>query len=137
MFQIPIVDANSTVPTAPVSPPVVHVHGGSLSHKHGLRHHKLTAHHNPHLSTLLSAESAESAEIAVDTAAADPAPAAADPGAAAVDPTVALDSPRSKDHGPYLIFKRDVSTAPVVDNPAAQLGPVQLLPPCPGRVRYF
>lgn len=142
---MPFVDANNTV-----SPPVVHVQGGSLSHKHGFRHHKLTALHNPHLSTLLSAESAESEEtvpvapavvntaaVAADPvpAAADPVPAAADPGAAAVDPAVALDW--SKERPINFIVKRDVAAVPAGNNPAAQLGPVQLLPPCPGRVRYF
>uniref|UniRef100_A0A8D0CRV6 Alpha-2-HS-glycoprotein 2 n=1 Tax=Sander lucioperca TaxID=283035 RepID=A0A8D0CRV6_SANLU len=43
-------------------PPAVHVHTGSLSPMHGLRHHKLTTLHDPHLSGLLS-ESAESTEV--------------------------------------------------------------------------
>lgn len=112
-FQVPIVDANSTAPVAPVLPPVVHVQTGNFSPKHGLKHHKLTTHHDPDLSGLVSAESAESAEtvpvapavvvdapiVAVDPAvpvadpAADPAPTVADPVPAAADPTPAVDDP--------------------------------------------
>lgn len=123
-FQVPIVDDNSTAPVAPVLPPVVHVHTSDLSPKHGLKHHKLTTLHDPHLSGLVSAESAESAEVvpvapavvvdaplvsvdpavpvadlAVDPspAAADPAPTAADPAPAVADPVPAADSVSTSD----------------------------------------
>ncbi|KAE8291183.1 Alpha-2-HS-glycoprotein [Larimichthys crocea] len=121
---VPIVDDNSTAPVAPVLPPVVHVHTSDLSPKHGLKHHKLTTLHDPHLSGLVSAESAESAEVvpvapavvvdaplvsvdpavpvadlAVDPspAAADPAPTAADPAPAVADPVPAADSVSTSD----------------------------------------
>ncbi|XP_035526906.1 alpha-2-HS-glycoprotein-like [Morone saxatilis] len=102
---VPIVDANSTVAAAPALPPLVHVHTGSLSPKHGLKHHKLTTKHDPELSGLLSAESAESAEIvpvapAVVDAAADPAaadPVAADTALAATDTAPAAADPAAAD----------------------------------------
>uniref|UniRef100_A0A8C4HJ01 Cystatin fetuin-A-type domain-containing protein n=1 Tax=Dicentrarchus labrax TaxID=13489 RepID=A0A8C4HJ01_DICLA len=77
---------------APALPPLVNVHTGSLSPKHGLRHHKLTTIHDPELSGLLSAESAESAEVvpvapAVVDAAAAAAPTA-DPAAPVADPSL-------------------------------------------------
>ncbi|XP_035026410.1 alpha-2-HS-glycoprotein 2 [Hippoglossus stenolepis] len=144
--MMPVVDANSTVAAAPAVPPMVHVHTGSLSHKHGLRHHKLTSLHDPHLSGLLSSESGESAEVVpvvpavVDAAApvagpaatADPA-AAADP-APAADPTPAADSLSTSESSnskevPLHIFKRDVVAVDAL---------VPVAPPaCPGRVRFF
>ncbi|KAM9350139.1 alpha-2-HS-glycoprotein-like [Symphorus nematophorus] len=148
---MPLVDANST---APALPSVVHQHTGSLSRKHWLTHHKLTSIHNPHLSDLLSAESAESAEFvpvapavldaaAAVTPAADPA-LAADPTATAADPAPAVhsglaDSSTSAEI-PHILFKRDVAVEPapaVVDSPAAQTVPIPLVPVCPGRVRFF
>lgn len=160
---MPIVDANSTVDANNTAvPPTVHVHAGSLSPKHGLRHHKLTAIHNPQLSSLLSAESAESAEVVpvapavvvpvapavVDTAApaADPVAPAADPAAVPAVADPAADSVSDATHesqsaeGPRILFKRDVLAAPaatVADNPATQTGPILLVPVCPGRVRFF
>ncbi|XP_053294481.1 alpha-2-HS-glycoprotein 2 [Pleuronectes platessa] len=149
--MMPVVDANSTVAAAPAMPPMVHVHTGSLPHKHGLRHHKLTSLHNPHLSGHLSAsgESAESAEVVpvvpavVDAAApvaatADPAPAADPP--AAADPAPAADSVSTSESSiskevPVAVSKRDVAAAAAaailaVNIPAAP-------PACPGRVRFF
>lgn len=140
---MPIVDANSTAPAAPVPPLVAHVHTGSLSRKHGLRHHKLTAMHDPHLSGLLSAESQESAEVVpavpavvVDAAAAvDPAVPAADP---AADPAPAAadasSDASSSAEVPILLMKRE---APAADAPAVVDTPVVLVPVCPGRVRFF
>lgn len=131
LFQMPFVDANNTA--APALPPLVHVHTGSLSPKHGLRHHKLTTLHDPTLSGLLSAESAESAEAVpvapavVDAAAAAPA---ADP-VPAVDSALASDSSVS-DEVPVVVVKRDVPAAP-----APQIDPIPLVPVCPGRVRFF
>uniref|UniRef100_A0A669BW21 Alpha-2-HS-glycoprotein 2 n=1 Tax=Oreochromis niloticus TaxID=8128 RepID=A0A669BW21_ORENI len=114
----------------PLLPPAVHVHTHGLSHKHGHSHHKLTALHNPHQNILLSAESAE--VVPVVPAAAFPA---ADP-ALAADYDTAGESLQSKE--PPLFFrKRDVSAAIMVDAPAAQTGPVSLVPVCPGRVRFF
>lgn len=158
IFQMPIVDANNTVPAAPVLPPMVHGHTGGLSHKHGLRHHKLTTLYSPVLTSLLSAESAESAEVvpvvhvvvdaaapatpAADPVPADPAPvdpapdAAADP-APAADFASASDATMSKEV-PRILFKRDVAAASApADTPAAQTDPLLLVPVCPGRVRFF
>uniref|UniRef100_A0A8C4HHJ3 Cystatin fetuin-A-type domain-containing protein n=1 Tax=Dicentrarchus labrax TaxID=13489 RepID=A0A8C4HHJ3_DICLA len=134
--------ANSTVAAAPALPPLVNVHTGSLSPKHGLRHHKLTTIHDPELSGLLSAESAESAEVVpvapavVDAAAAaaptaDPAAPVADPAAdpAAADPAAADPAPAAADTAPaddstsasdassskevlHNLKKRDVPAAP-------------------------
>lgn len=136
LFQIP--DGNGTA--APVLPPVVHVHADSLSHKHGLRHHKLTALHDPHLSGLLSAESGESAEAvpvapAVVGAAATATPnvTAAVPSADPVDTSSVSDASSSAEV-PVVVMKRDVSDAPV---PATQTGPISLVPRCPGRIRFF
>lgn len=130
LFQMPFVDANNT--TAPVLPPLVHVHTGSPSPKHGLRHHKLTTFHDPHLSGLLSAESAESAEAVpvapavVDAAAAAPA---ADP-APAVDSALASDDSVSAEV-PVVMVKRAVhEMVPPVDL-------IPLLIRCPGGVRFF
>lgn len=150
---MPVVDANSTA--APALPPVVHVHADSLSPKHGLRHHKLTFIHDPYLSGLLSAESAESAEAVpvapavVDAAAADvpvaaPAVATAAPAVEAAVPTAdvvvqAVDSSSSMDASssaevPVVVMKRDV---PDAQAPATQADPISLVPLCPGRVRFF
>lgn len=145
---MPVVDANSTA--APALPPVVHVHADSLSPKHGLRHHKLTLIHDPYLSGLLSAESAESAEAVpvapavVDAATADvPVAATAMPTAEAAVPTAdvvqAVDSSSSMDASfsaevPVVVMKRDVSDAQA---PATQADPISLVPLCPGRVRFF
>ncbi|KAL7386529.1 hypothetical protein ABVT39_009771 [Epinephelus coioides] len=107
---MPAVDANGTAP-------VVQVHKDSLSPKHGLRHHKLTALHNPHLSSLLSAESAESAEIVP------------------VVPVV-VDADSVSAEIPHVVMKRDVPVTPA-DNPAAQVDPINLVPVCPGRIRFF
>ncbi|XP_023260808.1 alpha-2-HS-glycoprotein-like [Seriola lalandi dorsalis] len=124
MFPVlmPVVDANSTAVPDPALPPAVHVFTGSPSHKHGLRHHKLTSHHDPHLSGLLSAESAESDEIvpivpAVVGAAA--APASPDPSAdpsPAADPAPALEAAPSPESAP-------AADAPAADAPAADSGP--------------
>nr|XP_046263985.1 alpha-2-HS-glycoprotein 2 [Scatophagus argus] len=132
---MPVVDANSTA--APALPPVIHVHTDSLSHKHGLRHHKLTTIHDPHLSGLLSAESAESAEAVPVVPAVFTATAAA--------PTPAVDSAPASDASnsaevPVAVVKRDVPAAPapvIVDTTVIQTGPVPLVPVCPGRVRFF
>lgn len=121
---MPFVDANSTAGVDPAMPPVVHVHTGSLSPKHGLRHHKLTALHNPQLSDLLSAESSESAEV-VPVApavlpAADPAPAVADPVPAATDPAPAATdpAPAAADPSPAAPadFAPTAAVSPVLDD---------------------
>ncbi|XP_058481421.1 alpha-2-HS-glycoprotein 2 [Solea solea] len=140
--MVPVVDANSTMAAVPVSPPAVHIHTGSMSHKHGLRHHKLTPLHNPDLSGHLS-ESSESAEIvpvasavAVDSA----PPAAADANvAAAADIAVdsASDSSSSReDHR----LKRDAPAAPIIaltHFTISETGPGLVRSVCPGRIRFF
>ncbi|KAK2822114.1 hypothetical protein Q5P01_022179 [Channa striata] len=168
MFSMlmPIVDVNNTLAAVPVFPKSVHVHGDHLSHKHGFGHHKLTALHDPHLSGLLSAESAESSEnVPVAPAVMDPATPVIDPAAPAIDPTasavdpaapvidpteaginlalavdpaVNLDSSYSREV-PHINFKREVHDAPpaaVADNAASQ-GIVPLVPVCPGRIRFY
>ncbi|XP_075953677.1 alpha-2-HS-glycoprotein-like [Anarhichas minor] len=141
----PDVDANSTA--APATPSMALKDRGSLSPSHGLRHHKLTAFHDPQLSGFLSAESAESAEVVpvapavAGAAAADPAaadPAAADP-APAVDAGSASDSSASAEV-PVVVVKRDVPAAPtssVVDILMTLPDPIALVPVCPGRIRFF
>ncbi|XP_056277033.1 alpha-2-HS-glycoprotein-like [Pseudoliparis swirei] len=122
-----VVDGNSTA--APALPSVVHVHKGSLSPKHGLSHHKLTALHNPQLSDLLSAESAESAEVVPEA----PAVVAADPAA-----DVGALSESSTSAEVHLILKRDASDASsVVETIPTQTDPIRLVPVCPGKVRFF
>lgn len=131
IFQIPAADANSTA--TPALPPKIHMHTG-VAHSHGFRHHKLTAHHNPHLSSHLSAESAESDEDVPKVPAA-PVNATAAPieatAAPADDSKATAESSASVD-APAVVVKRDVPAAPVMQNE-----PVPLLPLCPGRVRYF
>ncbi|XP_068594377.1 alpha-2-HS-glycoprotein-like [Cebidichthys violaceus] len=148
---IPVVDANSTAAPAPATPSMVHIHRGSLSPKHGLRHYKLTTLHDPQLSGLLSAESSESAEVVpVAPAVADPAaasPTAADPAAAdptAAEPAPAVDAGSASDSSgsaevPVVVVKRDVPTAPspVADTLMTQIDPIVLVPVCPGRIRFF
>ncbi|XP_034038820.1 alpha-2-HS-glycoprotein 2 [Thalassophryne amazonica] len=126
MFPVmtPVVDVNSTAAPAPAAPPVVHVHTGTISPKHGLKYHKLTTHHDPLLSGLLSAESAESNEVvpaAPPTHPAAPAVATAGPTPAA-DPASASDSSGSIEI-PVILTKRQ---APVLPPPL-----------CPGKVKFF
>ncbi|XP_020504567.1 alpha-2-HS-glycoprotein 2 [Labrus bergylta] len=143
--MMPIVDANSTATAAPALPPAVHGHTGSLSAKHGLRFHKLTALHDPHLSGLLSAESAESDEIipvapAVINVVADPvaAPTAADPSTDPAATAVPADDIISTSDASSIevlsLFKRDVVAVSV---PATQTDTIILAPVCPGRIRFF
>ncbi|KAK9538923.1 hypothetical protein VZT92_004064 [Zoarces viviparus] len=145
--NIPVADANSTGADAnstadPVTPSMAPKDRGSLSPRHGLRHHKLTALHDPQLSGFLSAESAESAEV-VPVAPAVAGAAAADPAAAnpapAVDAGSASDSSASAEV-PVVVVKRDVPAAPtssVVDTLTTQPDPIALVPVCPGRIRFF
>ncbi|MEQ2178250.1 hypothetical protein GOODEAATRI_012024, partial [Goodea atripinnis] len=128
--QMPIVDANTT---GAALPPQVHVHLGSVSHKHGFGHHKLTAHHNPHTSGYLSAESAESAEVvpvapALTIPAAEPASAAPPAGDSSSDASASMEVP-------ITVVKRE---APIVASASAakkdHIAPVQV---CPGRIRFF
>ncbi|KAM4605066.1 alpha-2-HS-glycoprotein 2 [Polymixia lowei] len=147
---IPLVDANSTAAADPVFPPAVHVHTGNMTFRHGLRHHKLTALHDPELSGLLSAESAESGEVlglapaVLGVAPAVPAvPVAADP-APAVDVTLAVDPPVPAEdssasiESPAVVVKRE-APAPdaAADIPAVQAAPISLVPLCPGKLRYY
>ncbi|KAM7379012.1 hypothetical protein PAMP_004592 [Pampus punctatissimus] len=159
------VDANSTATADPALPPAAHIHADSLSHKHGLRHHKLPNLHDPQLSGLLSSESAESDEVvpvapaetaavpAADPAAvpaADPAAVpAADPAAVpaadpapAVDPAdtaSASDAPHSQERSTLnFLVKRDVPAAPasIVSGFPVVQGDL-IVPFCPGRIRFF
>lgn len=99
----------------------------SLSHKHGLRHHKLTAHHNPHMSGLLSEESVESAEAVVLVPVVE---ATLAPGADAHPAGDSASSMEMSDSKEVTVrFKRDVL--------AVQPDPILLVPVCPGRVRFF
>lgn len=129
-FQKPVLDANSTAALLP--PPAAHVHLHSLSHKHGLKHHRLTHFHNPHMSGLLSAESAESVEavpvtptvtVAATVPGADASPVA--------DSESAMETSAS-DEVPLLVVKRDVAAAQAVPTE-----PISLIQLCPGRVRFF
>lgn len=128
LFQVPLDDSNSTVAAEPGLPPLVHVHSGG--HKHGRGHHKLTALHDPHMTGLLSAES-ESAEtvpvaptVQVNAAVADPSSAPATSSSSASDDSASAEVPLS-------VVKR------AVEAPTAQADPVALVPPCPGRIRFF
>ncbi|XP_061694171.1 alpha-2-HS-glycoprotein 2 [Syngnathoides biaculeatus] len=128
MFSItvPPLDANSTsvLPTFHV-----HAHSQNTTRKHGLRHHKLTSLHDPHVTGLLSSESAsESAEV---VSVATPAVVNATESVAA---TPAADTSSASISGevPVAVVKRDVQAAP-----AAVTDPILLLPRCPGRVRFF
>ncbi|XP_068604614.1 alpha-2-HS-glycoprotein-like [Brachionichthys hirsutus] len=105
---------NSTGDVVPASVPVTHARTASLSPKLGLRHHKLTAIHNPQQSGFLS-ESGESAEVVPDGSAAD----AAAPGGGS-SASIEL---------PSVVIKREA--------PSALQNPVPLLPVCPGRLRFF
>ncbi len=114
---------------------MVQVHTGSLSHKHGLGHHKLTTIHDPLQSSFLSAESAESAEVVPVVPAALPA---ADPALASGSASISDGSASAE--VPVVVVKRDVPATPtpeVVDILAAKLDPNVLVPVCPGRIRFF
>lgn len=131
LLQIPIVDSNSTVAAESALPPLVHVHSGG--HNHGRSHHKLTALHDPHMSGLLSAES-ESAEtvpvapaVKVDAAVADPSLAPPTSSSSASDDSASVEVPLS-------VVKRAAQPPAAA---AAQTDPVAVVPPCPGRIRFF
>ncbi|CAK6952219.1 alpha-2-HS-glycoprotein-like [Scomber scombrus] len=140
---MPVVDANSTA--GPALPPTIHVHEGNLSRKHGLKHHKLTALHDPQLVGLLSAESAESSEVVpvapavVGAAATAAVPTTAVP-AASAEP--AADSDSASDGStsaevPVVVVKRDVPITPspvVAQTDSNSNGVVKM---CPGRIRHF
>lgn len=125
---MPIVDTNGTVP---VPAPVVHVHAGNLPKVHGLRHHKLTALHDPDLSGLLSAESGESGEseesiVPVVPVVVVPVGTEAAP-VFVVDPVVGTDAPVVSG-----VVKRE---AP--DSPAIVSAPLVPVPVCPGKKIFF
>lgn len=107
---MPAVDSNTTAS-------VTH---GHTHHHHGLKHHKLTALHDPHLSGLLSSESTESAEVVtVRPKAINGTQEPATDSSA----TLEADAPAAK-------VKRDVPAE-------AAMQAVPLVPLCPGRVRHF
>ncbi|KAM8851180.1 alpha-2-HS-glycoprotein-like [Spinachia spinachia] len=121
-------DSNSTA----VMPPVVHIHLSSQSPKHGLKHHQLTALHDPHRSDFLSAESAESVErVTVASSVAAPSPDSISGSSS--------DSSASAEV-PVFVVKRDLPAATissVIDTPVTHKDLVAPVPVCPGRVRFF
>lgn len=135
IFQMPVVDANGTVTHVPVKPPVVQVHTGSLSRKHGLSHHKLTSFHNPLLSGHLSAESTESLEVVPQAAGvADTATGVSEP----VQPDDSAADSSSSREVPVVMFKRDVSNFSIgIEGPIIETGPALFRPRCPGMIRHF
>ncbi|CAL9688933.1 unnamed protein product [Knipowitschia caucasica] len=146
---ISVVDNSTSLGT-----PAVHAHSGNLSTVYGLRHHKLTALHDPF--TLLSAESAESVEVVpVAPAAASETPAAASetpaaasetPAAASETPAAASETPASSadltqaevatDSNSRELFKRDLA-AVESNSSVTHDSPVLMVPVCPGRIRFF
>uniref|UniRef100_A0A4W5QFH3 Alpha-2-HS-glycoprotein 2 n=1 Tax=Hucho hucho TaxID=62062 RepID=A0A4W5QFH3_9TELE len=128
--MMPIVDTNGTVP---VPAPVVHV--GILPKVHGLRHHKLTALHDPDRSGLLSAESGESGEseesiVPVVPVVVVPVGTEAPP-VVVVDPVVGTDAPVVSG-----VVKRE-APEPVPDSPAIVSAPLAPVPVCPGKKKFF
>ncbi|XP_061925556.1 alpha-2-HS-glycoprotein 2 [Entelurus aequoreus] len=123
----PLQDANSTA--VPSWSPAFHAHTVGLSRKHGLRHHKLTSHHDPHVTGLLSVSS-ESDEVV---------PVVALNGTAApVASTLAADTSSASVELPVGMVKRDVSGSADTTVPnVVATEPVLLIPRCPGRVRFF
>uniref|UniRef100_A0A3P9NGK3 Alpha-2-HS-glycoprotein 2 n=1 Tax=Poecilia reticulata TaxID=8081 RepID=A0A3P9NGK3_POERE len=126
--QMPLVDANNTI-VSPL-PPQVHNHTGRVSHKHGTGHHKLTALHNPHMSSYLS-ESAESAEV-VPVAPALIVPAAEPASPSPVADDSSSDASSASVEVPIALVKREAPASIVA--PAAPVAPLQV---CPGRIRFF
>lgn len=129
-FPKPVLDGNSTAALLP--PPAAHVHLHSLSQKHGLRHHKLTHFHDPHMSGHLSAESAESVEAASVTPTVTVAATVAGADASPVADSDSAMETSASDEVPLLVVKRDVASAAAV-----QTEPISLIQLCPGRIRYF
>uniref|UniRef100_A0A3B3U2R2 Alpha-2-HS-glycoprotein 2 n=1 Tax=Poecilia latipinna TaxID=48699 RepID=A0A3B3U2R2_9TELE len=111
-------------------PPQVHIHTGRVSHKHGTGHHKLTALHNPHMSSYLS-ESAESAEV-VPVAPALIVPAAEPASPSPVADGSSSDASSASVEVPITLVKREAPASIVA--PAAPVAPLQV---CPGRIRFF
>uniref|UniRef100_A0A3B3XDK1 Cystatin fetuin-A-type domain-containing protein n=1 Tax=Poecilia mexicana TaxID=48701 RepID=A0A3B3XDK1_9TELE len=126
--QMPLVDANNTI-GSPL-PPQVHIHAGRVSHKHGTGHHKLTALHNPHMSSYLS-ESAESDEV-VPVAPALIVPAAEPASPSPVADDSSSDASSASVEVPITLVKREAPASIVA--PAAPVAPLQV---CPGRIRFF
>uniref|UniRef100_A0A3B3XDJ0 Cystatin fetuin-A-type domain-containing protein n=1 Tax=Poecilia mexicana TaxID=48701 RepID=A0A3B3XDJ0_9TELE len=111
-------------------PPQVHIHAGRVSHKHGTGHHKLTALHNPHMSSYLS-ESAESDEV-VPVAPALIVPAAEPASPSPVADDSSSDASSASVEVPITLVKREAPASIVA--PAAPVAPLQV---CPGRIRFF
>lgn len=111
----------------------LHAHTSGPHHNlavHGLRHHKVTVFHDPTLSGLISAESAESVEAVVPVA------------APVVKREVSADVPVADvpAEGPVADVPAE---GPVADAPALaektplDLKPVALVPICPGKKKHF
>ncbi|XP_061746483.1 alpha-2-HS-glycoprotein-like isoform X2 [Nerophis ophidion] len=123
-FSVPrLQDANSTA--VPSWSPAFHAH----SRKHGLRHHKLTSYHDPHVLGLLSVSSESNEVVPVVVLNGTAAPVAS---------TLAADTSSASVEVPLAVVKRDVpaSADTTVPNVVAT-EPVLLIPRCPGRVRFF
>ncbi|XP_057713662.1 alpha-2-HS-glycoprotein-like [Corythoichthys intestinalis] len=131
--MVPPQDANSTG----ASPffPKFHVHTQNLTRSHGLRHHKLTSLHDPHLTGLLSSESESAEVVSVATPAVlnTTSSASSTSAATSTSATASTSSAVStSDEVPVAVVKRDVPAGPATVTDA-----VLLVPPCPGRRRFF
>ncbi|XP_010900295.3 alpha-2-HS-glycoprotein 2 [Esox lucius] len=131
--KTPILDTSGTVP---VPPPSVRIQAGNIPVGHGLRHHKLTALHNPNLSGLLSAESLESGESAEAIVPVVPVvPAAEIPIATDASP-VAVESVAGSASPVTVVVKREAAQpAGIVESPVVKMLPAPLR--CPGRKKFF
>uniref|UniRef100_A0A3B1JMT7 Alpha-2-HS-glycoprotein 2 n=1 Tax=Astyanax mexicanus TaxID=7994 RepID=A0A3B1JMT7_ASTMX len=138
-----IVDPASNI-TAPPAPPQVLLHahtaGPGLSPAiHALKHHKLTALHDPSASGLLSAESAESVEAPVVVV--PVAPVVPEVPAVVVD--VPADVSADVPAGTAPVVKREVAAeaaTPAAEEKAAEpllAAGVPLVPRCPGKIIHF
>lgn len=121
------VEANSTAAQPPL--PLPHLHLESLSHKQGLRHHKLTRLHDPHMSDFLSA-SKESAEDVPVTRAVAEAPTVNGTDAFRVVDKLPMDM-SSSDEVPLIV------NVDVANTTAGMTEPVSLIQLCPGVIRFF
>ncbi|XP_077580506.1 alpha-2-HS-glycoprotein 2 isoform X2 [Stigmatopora nigra] len=125
MFSATVAPAEGNGTGLPHVLPKFHAQTQNVSRRHGLRHHKLTPLHDPHLSGFLSSES-DSAEV-VSTA----SPAASNSTSNSASNSTS-NSVSASNEVPLERVKRDVAAAA-----AAVTEAVVLAPPCPGRRRYF
>nr|XP_055058953.1 alpha-2-HS-glycoprotein 2 isoform X2 [Misgurnus anguillicaudatus] len=134
--------ANATVP---VQPPL-HAHSSGPHYDpavHSSKHHKVTRLHDPAATGLLSAESAESAELVVPKAApvvkrevaSEPANAPAADAPAADAP--AADAPVAEANAPAANAPAAEADAPAPDVPHIQPEPLLIVLVCPGKKKHF